>query len=217
MGDTNTKIKICGLRTPEDIEIVNRYLPDYAGFICCSRFWRYVDKETLRSLSLHVAPGIKKVGVFVDDPVETVSSYIDEGLVDLVQLHGHEDDDYIEALRSSIAMQKKQEQSPDSANSACIIKAFQIHSEDDIRAAASSRADLVLLDSGQGSGRTLDWRLIRDIGRPFFLAGGLDPDNLREAIDRFHPYAVDISSGVETDRHKDENKVRLAVETVRKQ
>lgn len=202
MGDT--KIKICGLRTREDIEIINRNRPDFAGFICCSRFWRYVPKDTLLDLSAMVEPGIRRVGVFVDDPVETVSSYINEGLVDLVQLHGKEGDDYIEALRAAIGAQKTR-----------IIKAFQIRSEDDIKAAASSRADLVLLDSGQGSGRTFDWRLIRDVGRPFFLAGGLGPDNLEEAVGRFHPFAVDISSGVETDRHKDPDKVKRAVEAVR--
>lgn len=197
-----TKIKICGLRRPEDIDIINSCLPDYAGFICCSRFWRYVPRESLRELSAKTDRRIRRVGVFVDDPVEIVSSYIKEGLIDIVQLHGNEDEDYIRRLRELA------EKTP-------VIKAFRIREQADMDRALMCSADMVLLDGGQGQGKTFDWKLVRSWGRKFFLAGGLGPDNLKQAVSALHPYAVDMSSGVETDRCKDADKVRRAVEIVR--
>lgn len=194
------KIKICGLRTQADVAIVNHLLPDYAGFICCDRFWRYVPREALRELSRLTDSRIRKVGVFVDSPPEEVSSYIKEGLIDIAQLHGHESEEDIRKLKDSGCQ---------------VIKAFRIGSEEDISRASASSADYVLLDSGQGTGQTFDWNLIRDIGRNFFLAGGLNPENLSQAIERVHPFAVDISSGVETDRHKDADKVRKCIEIAR--
>lgn len=215
-----TRIKICGLRRPEDIDMINRCLPDYAGFICCSRFWRYVPKDTLRVLSEKTDRRIRKVGVFVDDPVEVVSSYIKQGLVDMVQLHGHEDEEYIRKLRDSLSDWRQQNEAgtdrpPAQKRHPEIIKAFKIHSGEDIMKARSSSADLILLDGGSGNGVMFDWSLIHDIGRDYFMAGGLTPDNMKQAVERFHPYAVDISSGVETDRIKDESKIRQAVEAVR--
>lgn len=202
-----TKIKICGLRTPEDVRIVNRYRPDYAGFICCARFWRYVPKEDLKLLAKMIAPNIRKVGVFVDNPAEEVSSYINEGLIDDVQLHGQEDEEYIKKLR---LLCRKED-----GSDVHIIKAFRIQGPQDITRASLSSSDFILLDSGQGSGKTFDWRLIRNIGRNYFLAGGLNPDNLEKAVSQYRPYAVDISSGVETDRHKDESKVKRVIEIIR--
>ena len=198
----DTKIKICGLRTPEDIQIINRFRPDFAGFICCSRFWRFIPKEDLRVLSDQTDPGIRKVRVFVDDPVEVVSSYIKEGLIDLVQLHGREDESYMERLRKE-------------TGGAPIIKAFRIRCQEDIREAAASSADYILLDGGQGEGRTFDWSLLDEAGRDYFLAGGLNPENIGEALRRYHPYAVDISSGVETEKHKDADKVRECIRITR--
>lgn len=198
-----TKVKICGLRRPEDVRYINQYRPDYCGFICSEPFWRYVPENQLAVLSAAVDPGIRRVGVFVNDPPEKVADYVRKGLIDIVQLHGKEDDAYIAALRGKMREQGR---------TAKILKAFKITGEADIEKAAESSADCVLLDSGTGSGRTFDWRLIRDIGRDFFLAGGLGPEKIREAIRLFHPYAVDISSGAETDRKKDPEKIRKCIE-----
>ena len=198
-----TKIKICGLRSEEDIRIVNRCQPDYAGFICCSRFRRYVPSDTLEQLSKLLHPGIRKVGVFVDQPVEQIAQIARRQLVDTIQLHGCEDERYISGLRQLIPSEIR------------IMKAFQIHSAENICQVEASTADDVLLDGGQGSGQTFDWRKIESLNRPFFLAGGLNPENVEEAVRRLHPCAVDVSSGVETDGHKDEEKVRQLIRRVR--
>ena len=198
-----TKIKICGLRSEEDIRIVNRCQPDYAGFICCSRFRRYVPSDTLEQLSKLLHPGIRKVGVFVDQPVEQIAQIVRRQLVDIIQLHGCEDERYISGLRQLIPSEIR------------IMKAFQIHSAENICQVEASTADDVLLDGGQGSGQTFDWRKIESMNRPFFLAGGLNPENVEEAVRRLHPCAVDVSSGVETDGHKDEEKVRQLIRRVR--
>ena len=198
-----TKIKICGLRSEEDIRIVNRCQPDYAGFICCSRFRRYVPSDTLEQLSKLLHPGIRKVGVFVDQPVEQIAQIVRRQLVDIIQLHGCEDERYISGLRQLIPSEIR------------IMKAFQIHSAEDICQVEASTADDVLLDGGQGSGQTFDWRKIESLNRPFSLAGGLNPENVEEAVRRLHPCAVDVSSGVETDGHKDEEKVRQLIRRVR--
>lgn len=200
---SGTKIKICGLRSEEDIRIVNLCQPEYAGFICCSRFRRYVPADTLGKLSKLLHPRIRRVGVFVDQPVELIAEIVRRQLIDIVQLHGREDERYISGLRQLIPSEIR------------IMKAFQIHSAADIYQAEASAADDVLLDGGQGSGQAFDWGNIQNMDRPFFLAGGLNTGNVEEAVRLLHPYAVDVSSGVETDGRKDEEKVRQLVSRVR--
>ena len=199
-----TKIKICGLRRPEDIAMVNRQLPDYGGFICSAGFSRSVTMQTLHQLSRQMDHRIQRVGVFVDDGIDQISSYVEEGLIDIVQLHGHEDASYLFWLRKRLP------------SGFPLIKAFQIRSGEEITAAKQCTADYVLLDGGQGSGQSFDWSFIRNIGREYFLAGGLNPENIKKAVDVCRPYAVDISSGVETNGWKDESKIRACVEYVRK-
>ncbi|MGN0362701.1 MAG: phosphoribosylanthranilate isomerase [Bilifractor sp.] len=200
------RIKICGLRREEDVRAVNLYRPDYAGFICSSAFWRYIPLEKVQKLRTMLDPSICVCGVFVDEPYEYIAEYLKKGVIDMVQLHGTEDDYYIRQLRKVMLFQD---------TLVPIIKAYKIKSELDMVRAKAGIADYVLLDSGAGTGKTFDWTLIRDIGRPFFLAGGLTPENIREAADRVHPFAVDISSGVETDRMKDPEKIRLAIQNLR--
>ncbi|MEE8886494.1 MAG: phosphoribosylanthranilate isomerase [Eubacteriales bacterium] len=202
-----TKIKLCGMRREEDIRAVNEIRPDYIGFICSSRFWRYIPMEKAAALKAMLDPGIKAVGVFVDEPAETIMEYLKNGVIDMVQLHGGESEEYIGGLRK--AMREEDLEVP-------VIRAFRIKSGEDIARAKASSADYILLDSGQGSGETFDWTMIRDIGRDFFLAGGLNAGNVRKAIDQYHPFAVDISSGVETDRLKDPEKMRRTCEEVRR-
>ena len=112
------------------------------------------------------------------------------GAIKIAQLHGNEPDELILRLQDT---------------GINVIRAFQVKSGEDIEKAEISPADLVLLDSGQGSGETFDWSLIKQISRPYFLAGGLDPRNVRQAVDELHPFAVDVSSGIETNGVKDCN------------
>lgn len=198
-----TRIKICGLRREEDISYVNEIGADFAGFILSPRFWRYVEPAKVRELRSSLNGETQVVGVTVDEDVSYVASLVNDGTIDIAQLHGKEDEDYIEELRRLTDGKAK------------ITKVFIIKSDEDIVKAKNSSADYVLLDSGTGTGETFDWRLIRDIGRDYFLAGGLNPDNVAEAVANFHPYAVDVSSGVETDKIKDVNKVKLFAANVR--
>ncbi len=205
-----TKLKLCGIRRAEDIRLINEFLPDYCGFILSKPFKRYVSIEELRTMRGMVDKRIKVCGVFVDEPKEKILNYLKEGLIDIVQLHGREDEEYIKALKNDIRSFKEDRETVK------IIKAFKIEKAEDIERAKSSASDLILLDSGQGSGRTFNWTLIRDIGRPFILAGGLKGENIARAIESFRPYGVDVSSGAEKDGVKDREKIESIVREVRK-
>ena len=201
-----TKIKLCGMRRPEDILAVNQAKPDYIGFICSRRFWRHISLEEAAVLKRMLDPGIQAVGVFVDEPYEEIAGWLKKGVIDLVQLHGEEDEYYIRQLRKVMLFQE---------TLVPVIQAFRVKTEKDLLRAGHSIADYILLDSGAGSGVTFDWSLLESMNRPYFLAGGLGPDNVAEAIRRFHPYAVDMSSSLETERKKDPEKIRRAVREAR--
>ena len=198
-----TKVKLCGLSRESDIAAVNKLKPDLVGFVFAKKSKRYVSPEQAAALKSLLAPGILAAGVFVNEPVEAVAELLDRGVIDVAQLHGSEDDDYIARLR---AMTGKP-----------IFRAFKVKSEADLPAIENCAADLVLLDSGAGTGKTFDWSLVRSVQRPYFLAGGLDPDNVADAIAALHPYGVDVSSGIETDGVKDESKMAAFVAAVRKE
>ena len=199
-----TRIKICGLRRREDILAVNEARPDYCGFIIeFPKSFRSVTADKVRELVKDLSPEIKGVGVFVNAPVEFVSGLLNDGTLALAQLHGQEDEAYIREL-------KKLTDKP-------IIKAFSVKTSEDIEKALQSPADYILLDQGSGgTGMTFDWSLIPKIERPFFLAGGIGSENLEQAIREIRPYAVDLSSSVETDKWKDSEKIRNVVDIVRK-
>ena len=204
--EEKTKIKLCGMRRPEDILAVNQAKPDYIGFICSRRFWRHISLEEAAVLKRMLDPGIQAVGVFVDEPYEEIAGWLKKGVIDLVQLHGEEDEYYIRQLRKVMLFQE---------TLVPVIQAFRVKTEKDLLRAGHSIADYILLDSGAGSGVTFDWSLLDSMDRPYFLAGGLGPDNVAEAIRRFHPYAVDMSSSLETERKKDPEKIRRAVREAR--
>ena len=197
-----TKIKICGLFRECDIAAVNEARPDYAGFIInFSRSHRNLspaDAATLRKL---LDPSVKAVGVFVNRPLEEVADAAELIGLDIIQLHGDEDDDYIDKIRD---LTKRP-----------VWKAFKIRNGSDIKAAALSRADEVLLDNGYGTGEAFEWSVVTGIERPFILAGGLAPDNIERAIKMLKPDVVDVSSGVETEKLKDADKILRCVNTVR--
>ncbi len=199
-----TKIKICGLRRPEDIVYVNEAKPDFAGFIIdVPKSRRNVPREKVRELTALLSPKILPVGVFVNAPMETILSLVTDGTLKAVQLHGQESQSYLEELKKQVAVP--------------LIRAFSIRSPEDLTEAEKSPADFVLLDNGAGgTGETFDWSLLSSFDRPFFLAGGLRLENIAEAVSRFHPYALDLSSGVETDGYKDKEKIIAAVAAVRR-
>ena len=196
-----TRIKMCGLRRMEDIGAVNGLNPEYIGFVFFPGSKRYVTPETAKELRAGLAPGIRAVGVFVDEEPETVARLLEDGTVDIAQLHGHEDEAYLAGLR-------KLTDKP-------LIRAFRIRSAEDARQAEASTADEILLDAGAGDGKTFEWELAVGVGRPYFLAGGLTPENAGEAVARLHPFALDVSSGIETDGWKDPEKMRAFMRAVK--
>ena len=199
-----TKIKLCGLTRQCDIEWANELKPEYIGFVFAEKSRRYVSEEKAAELKAMLSEDIKAVGVFVNYPAKKIADLLFRGIIDIAQLHGSEDEEYI--LRLSQLTDKP------------LIKAFSISCEDDVRSAEKSSADMILLDSGKGgTGTNFDWDLLRHIGRPYFLAGGLGCDNAEEAVRTLHPYAVDVSSGIETEGYKDKNKMAAFVAAVRKE
>ena len=195
-----TKIKICGLFRPCDIEYVNAARPDWCGFIVnFPKSHRNCAPDQVRALRRGLDSAVTPVGVFVDQPVEAVAALLNDGTISVAQLHGHEDAAYIAALRAA-------------APGHPVWKAFKVRGPEDLEAANASPADLVILDNGYGTGETFDWSLAGGVARPFLLAGGLTPENIPEAIQLLHPYGLDISSGVETEKRKDPAKIQAAVD-----
>lgn len=197
-----TKIKLCGLSRPQDIQTANELKPDYIGFVFAPKSRRYVTPKQAAQLRGLLDPGITAVGVFVNEAPKAVAELLDRGVIDIAQLHGTEDEEYISALRA--------------LTDRPLIKACRIDSEQDILAAQNSTADYILLDSGDGgTGTCFDWSLVRQLERPYFLAGGLRVDNVGDAVAALDPYAVDVSSGIETGGVKDTNKMIEFVHAVR--
>lgn len=199
---TNTKIKICGLKREEDIDFANTLNPDFIGYIFAPKSKRYVSPETALTLRRKLSDNIISVGVFVNESIDKIAELLDSNIIGMAQLHGQENEDYIASLR--LLTDKP------------IIKAYKIECEEDIKKAAQSSADYILLDNGDGgTGKSFDWSLIKNVKRPFFLAGGLNADNVKTGIKLIHPYAVDTSSGVETNNIKDFGKMKRFINTVR--
>lgn len=199
------RIKICGLTSQTDVESVNRYLPDYAGFVMAESR-RRVPSARAEQLKQKLDPRIKAVGVFVNENLPIIIDLCLRGIIDVVQLHGDESETYIHQLKQSIRCP--------------VIKAVRVQNAGQITAADRLPADFLLLDTHQpdqygGSGQTFDWGIIPSLTKPYFLAGGLNAGNMKSAISTCHPFGVDISSGVETDRTKDEAKIREVIAMIR--
>lgn len=198
-----TKIKLCGLSRMEDIQTANKLNPDYIGFVFAAKSKRRVSHLKAAEFKSKLNTDTKAVGVFLDDDLDTVGALMNLGIVDMVQLHGSEDEEYLKRLRT--------------ITDKPIIKAFIIRSTDDVKRAKASTADYILLDGGKGEGKAFDWSLLKEIKRPYFLAGGLNPENVAAAVDNLKPFAVDVSTGVETDGVKDSEKMTAFVNAVRKE
>ena len=203
-----TKIKLCGLMRPQDIETANALRPDFVGFVFAPGSKRCITAEQAGALRALLDPSIPAVGVFIDAQPAAVAELLAQGIIDIAQLHGSEDETYVSELRR--------------LTDKPLIRAFRFDAQGDaavsgevLRAAEHFPSEAVLYDSGAGSGRRLNLELLANAQRPYFLAGGLTPGNVAEAVLQLHPYAVDVSSGIETEGRKDPAKMAAFVEAVR--
>lgn len=202
MAENNTKIKICGLFRDIDIDYVNQTKPDYIGFIIgFPKSHRNISNNQVAEFKLKLDSKIKSVGVFVNATFEEILEV--EQYLDVIQLHGNEDNEYIQKLREKIPNKE-------------VWKAFKIKSKEDLITSQNSQADKIVLDNGYGTGECFDWNLLGEFNKDYILAGGINPENIRQAIDSFHPDIIDISSGVETDKLKDLNKIKQIIKEIRR-
>lgn len=211
MGES-VQLKICGLRRAQDIDYVNELMPDFIGFVFAPSK-RQLTREQAAVLAENLHPGIKRVGVFVDQPEDFVAELLASGVIQFAQLHGREDAAYIARLRKRTKR---------FGVDAKIIKAVKVRSKEDLTGVEDIDCEYLLLDAwsdeGQaagGNGKTFDWTLIHSVGKPFFLAGGIHPGNVGTAIRDVKPFGVDASSCMETDGYKDFQKMKSLVEAVR--
>lgn len=212
------KIKLCGMMKPCDIEYANRVKPDFVGFIFANTR-RKISAAQAKQFREALDAEIPAVGVFVNEDISVITSLMQNGCIDLIQLHGEEDADYIRRLREVCDVP--------------VIKAVKVQTVEQIRQAAALPVDYLLLDTYRkgvlgGTGEAFDWELLREakaaagdaaegelFGKPYFLAGGLHAGNLREAA-ALGSYGLDVSSGIETDGSKDFTKMVEVMELVRK-
>ena len=212
------KIKLCGMMKPCDIEYANRVKPDFVGFIFANTR-RKISAAQAKQFREALDAEIPAVGVFVNEDISVITSLVQNGCIDLIQLHGEEDADYIRRLREVCDVP--------------VIKAVKVQTVEQIRQAAALPVDYLLLDTYRkgvlgGTGEAFDWELLREakaaagdtaegelFGKPYFLAGGLHAGNLREAA-ALGSYGLDVSSGIETDGSKDFDKMAEVVKLVRR-
>ena len=195
------KVKICGLSRPRDIEIVNVAKPDFIGFVFAESR-RRISWRQAQGLRSKLAPDIIPIGVFVDETIENILGLVQNGMIDMIQLHGSEDEAYIQRIKA--------------LTDRPIIKAVSVGKKGDVQQWDGASADYLLLDhQGGGTGEKFDWDLIGETNKLYFLAGGLSPENVMAAIRSTAPFAVDASSGVETDGCKDPAKITAFVRMVR--
>lgn len=196
-----TKIKLCGIQRYEDIDVVNKLLPDYIGFVFAKKSKRFISYDMAKSLKKRLNKRVKAVGVFVNESIENIIYLVRNDIIDLIQLHGDEDSEYIYKLKNHV--------------NTPVIKAFRIKSKSDINNLYKEGSDFILLDAGAGDGKTLDESILKDFKGDYFLAGGLSPDNIVQKLITLHPFGVDVSSGIETGGKKDADKMRKFVKLVR--
>ena len=209
------RVKICGLSRPCDIDFVNEARPDFCGFVF-AKSRRQVTVGQAEALRGKLSDEIIPVGVFVNEPLENVVWLLKNSVISWPQLHGAEDENYIAELRL-----RTDGKFP-------IIRAVRVDSAEDLLAAQKCGADFLLLDHGAGgTGKTFDWNILNVLNskrgndaenagplKPFFLAGGICLENVDEAM-KLDPYALDLSSGVETNGFKDRNKILELVRRIK--
>lgn len=189
-----TKIKLCGMMRPQDIVYANEARPDYVGFILTAGFRRSVTKDEACRMKALLDPAIRAVGVFVNDTAENIQAFLQAGIIDLVQLHGCESPAFCKQIPAPV------------------IKYF---SPEAFEQTGQYDTDYFLFDSGTGTGKTFNWSEIPKTDTPFFLAGGLNAQNIQSAVKQVSPFAVDLSSAVETNGYKDKEKMINIVRSIR--
>ena len=202
------KVKICGIKNLQDVQAVNKHRPDFAGFVFYPLSKRYVSLIVARRLKAALNRHIKTVGVFVNAPVEEIAAAAELGIIDLVQLHGDEGNAYIAELKKICKLP--------------IIKAVRVQDENDIKRADYYDCDYLLFDTYSqsaygGTGRQFNTQLLKGvkIHKPYFIAGGLNAENVRRALKGLKPFAADVSGGVETDGGKDAAKIKAFIKQVK--
>lgn len=201
------KIKTCGLFREEDINYANELKPDYIGFVFAESK-RKVGVEKAYNLRNKLDKEIKSVGVFVNDNLDFILNLIREKIIDIIQLHGNEDNDFLDNLKTK--------------TNAKIIKFIPVENADSILNSLNIFSDFILLDNFKGGvGKTFDWNYLKEafelnkkfievFNKKYFLAGGLNKENINEAL-KFNPYCVDLSGGLETDGIKDFEKMKYII------
>lgn len=202
------KVKICGIKNLQDVQAVNKHKPDFAGFVFYPLTKRYVSLIVAQRLKAALNRHIKTVGVFVNAPVEEIAAAAELGIIDLVQLHGDEGNAYIAELKKICKLP--------------IIKAVRVQDENDIKRAGYYNCDYLLFDTYSqsaygGTGRQFNTQLLKGvkIHKPYFIAGGLNAENVRRALKGLTPFAADVSGGVETDGGKDAAKIKAFIKQVK--
>ena len=202
------KVKICGIKNLQDVQAVNKHKPDFAGFVFYPLSKRYVSLIVARQLKAALNRHIKTVGVFVNAPVEEIAAAAELGIIDLVQLHGDEGNAYIAELKKICKLP--------------IIKAVRVQDENDIKRADYYNCYYLLFDTYSqsaygGTGRQFNTQLLKGvkIHKPYFIAGGLNAENVHRAIKGLKPFAADVSGGVETDGGKDAAKIKAFIKQVK--
>ncbi|MBN3038864.1 MAG: phosphoribosylanthranilate isomerase [Candidatus Omnitrophica bacterium] len=183
------KVKICGITNKEDAMWVANLAADYLGMVFAKESNRSVSEKTAQEIAEALPPYIEKVGLFVNEEPKRVEKILGQCGLNLLQFHGDETPEYCQQFKGK----------------AKIIKAFRIKDEESLALIPQYDVDFYLLDAfvedqPGGTGTTFNWDLAlraKEFGKPIFLAGGLNPDNIIEAIKKVEPYAVDVSSGVE--------------------
>ena len=212
------KIKICGLKREEDIEYVNVCKPDYIGFVFAGQK-RKIDYDTAKHLKSKLDSSIRAVGVFVNENIEFIDRLVCDNIIDMIQLHGDEDGNYISRLKEHLSVKGNQD--------IPIIKAVRVHSKEQVLESESLPVDYLLLDAFSekdygGVGVTFNHKLIPELCKPYILAGGIDYENVTKIIEDISlknvsaPGCIDVSSSVETDGYKDYKKIEEMVDVVRR-
>ena len=198
------KVKICGLRRKEDIEYANELKPDYVGFVF-AKSKRQIEVEQALDLISLLDKEIKTVGVFVNEPVENALKIAQTLNLDVLQFHGDETQDYIDNFKNFT-----------------VWKAIRIKDKEDLEKTKEFKVNSFVFDTLTkneygGTGKTFNWKVLKgmELNVPIILAGGLNENNVEEAIKIVDPYAVDVSSGVETEGYKDFKKMKSFIEKVR--
>lgn len=198
------KIKICGIKRIEDVEVLNEYKPDYVGFVF-AKSKRQIDGDKAFFLRNNLDKSIKSVGVFVNHKMDEIEEFVADGTIDCVQFHGDESEDDIQYIKQKHPHIQ-------------VFKAITVNSHLDILKWENSSADFLLLDNGKGgTGKKFNWEVLQEIGnlkKEIFIAGGLTPENVKDVL-KLKPFGVDVSGGVETDNVKDKEKIKKFIKEVR--